>query len=129
MLQRRRLLAAVTLATTGILLAGCALGPAALRASRVPYNEVIQRTTNEQLLLNLVRLQYREAPLFLEVGSVAAQFSFRESANIDGTINEGVRYAEGNNPNVLELVLASATRRSPPSRTRPCRATTSPSVC
>ncbi|MCK4341944.1 MAG: hypothetical protein KAY37_09505 [Phycisphaerae bacterium] len=83
-------------------LSGCALGPAALRNSRQPYNEVIQRTTNEQLLLNLVRLQYRESPLFLEIGSVAAQFSFRQSASIDGTINENIPY-EAINPDELGL--------------------------
>ena len=71
------------------LLCGCALGPAALEVNRVRYNEVIQRTANEQLLLNLVRLQYREAPLFLEVGSVSAQFNFSASADVGGTLNEG----------------------------------------
>lgn len=68
---------------------GCVVGPAALRASRVRYNDVIQKTTDEQLLLNLVRLQYRQAPSFLEVGSVSAQFTFGQSADIIGTINEG----------------------------------------
>jgi hypothetical protein len=83
-------------------LCGCAMGPTALRASRMPYNQVIQHTTNEQFLLNLVRLQYREAPLFLEVGSIAAQFTFSESANITGTLNENVGVAPLN-PDVLQL--------------------------
>jgi hypothetical protein len=86
----------------GMLSSGCALGPSAIQASRVPYNEVIQRTTSEQLLLNLVRLRYREAPLFLEVGNVTTQFTFSQSAGVDGTINENVN-VEVNNPDVLEL--------------------------
>jgi hypothetical protein len=65
------------------------MGPAALRVSHVRYNKVIQETKKEQLLLNLVRLRYREEPLFLDVGSVAAQFSLRESADAAATINEG----------------------------------------
>ncbi|HUU97946.1 MAG TPA: hypothetical protein VM487_19590, partial [Phycisphaerae bacterium] len=74
----------------------------ALRASRIPYNEVIQRTTQEQLLLNLVRLRYREVPMFLEVGSVSAQFVFDESADVRGTLNENVPY-QPINPDVLQL--------------------------
>ncbi|MFQ5503151.1 MAG: hypothetical protein ACE5EQ_12795, partial [Phycisphaerae bacterium] len=50
--------------------AGCQLGPAALRVSQSQYNNAIQQTSAEQLLLNLVRLMYRESPMFLEVGSV-----------------------------------------------------------
>lgn len=81
-------------------IAGCVLGPAALEMSRVRYNEVIQKTTDEQLLLNLVRLRYREAPSFLEVGSVSTQFSFGQSANATGTIHEG---PSSLNPGRLDL--------------------------
>jgi len=79
----------VLAACVSAFLCGCVAGPAALQASRVRYNEVIQATTAEQLLLNLVRLQYREAPLFLEVGSVSAQFAFKTTADVDGSIQEG----------------------------------------
>lgn len=102
--MRRRILleTAAVAGFLGVSLCGCALGPAALRATRMPYNEVIQRTTREQLLLNLVRLQYREAPLFLEVGNIAAQFTFTESGSISGTLNENVGL-EPSNPDVLQL--------------------------
>ncbi len=79
---------------------GCLHGPTALRASRVRYNEVIRLTTDEQLLLNLVRLQYREAPYFLEVGNVSTQFAFTGSGNVGGTINEGPNPI---NPDVLGI--------------------------
>ncbi len=72
-----------------VVVSGCVLGPTALDVSRVRYNQVIQKTTSEQLLLNLVRLQYRENPLFLGVGSVSASFRFADNAGISGTINEG----------------------------------------
>lgn len=81
-------------------LSGCIAGPKALQVSRVRYNEVIRQTTAEQLLLNLVRLQYRESPLFLDVASVSAQFTFSGSATADATIHEGPRPTE---PNVLSL--------------------------
>lgn len=98
-----RVPATIVIFTAVVLTSGCALGPGTVRATRHPYNEVIQQTTQEQLLLNLVRLQYREAPLFLEVGSIAAQFNFSQSASIDGTINEGIRYVSSNNPHQLKL--------------------------
>ena len=72
-----------------LLSSGCIVGPEALRLSRTKYNESIQVTTDEQLLLNLVRLKYRDSPLFLEVGNVSAQFVFEKSGEIVGTINEG----------------------------------------
>lgn len=72
------------------LLIGCTTGPTMLRISRMGYNHAIQQTTNEQLLLNLVRLKYRDVPLFVEVGSVSAQFQFDHSASISGSFSEDV---------------------------------------
>ncbi len=40
------------------------------------YNEAIARSSNEQMLLNLVRLRYREVPVFLAVGSVITQYFY-----------------------------------------------------
>lgn len=69
------------LVTTIITVAGChATGPASVRTGRASYNMVIQQTNNEQLLLNLVRLRYRDTPYFLEVSSVSTTFDFTASA-------------------------------------------------
>lgn len=55
--------------------AGCsAFGPAALETSRLQYNEVVKKTTEEQLLLNIVRLRYTDTPSSLAVSVIAAQF-------------------------------------------------------
>lgn len=60
------------------LLVGCNLsGPTALSSGRLAYNEVIQATEMEQLLLNLVRLRYVEPPVFLQIGGVTAQYELR----------------------------------------------------
>ncbi len=40
------------------------------------YNEAIARSSNEQMLLNLVRLRYSEVPVFLAVGSVITQYFY-----------------------------------------------------
>ncbi len=71
-------------------LSGCTVGPQMLRTSRAAYNEAIQQTTLEQLLLNIVRLNYHEPPFFLNVGGVNAQFSVSHTATAVATINENV---------------------------------------
>ncbi len=91
---------ALTTVLLMIHVAGCVMGPHALESNRVLYNEVIQRTTAEQLLLNLVRLQYRESPLFLDVASVSAQFKFAGTTSAGATVFEGPRPT---GPNFLNL--------------------------
>lgn len=57
-------------------LAGCSpFGPATIPAARFDYNQTIARSWDEQLLLNLVRLRYRDTPQFLQIGSVLARYS------------------------------------------------------
>jgi hypothetical protein len=64
-----------------LVLGGCQnLGPRAIEASRTDYNTAILETDDEQLLLNLVRLRYRDRLMFLEAASVTTQFSFGASA-------------------------------------------------
>ena len=55
------------------LLAGCAgrLGPATVSLTRTHYNVAAQETGAEELLLNLVRLRYRDAPYFLQIASLS----------------------------------------------------------
>src|SRR5437899_8014163 len=58
-----------------VLSAGCAsLGPSSLQQTRLHYNEVVKATTEEQLLLNIVRLRYTDTPSSLAVSTIAAQF-------------------------------------------------------
>lgn len=57
-------------------LTGCAgrLGPRIVPADRVNYNEAIIESWNQQMLLNLVRLRYRDNPLFLEASGVVTHY-------------------------------------------------------
>ncbi|MFO0959608.1 MAG: hypothetical protein U0800_19605 [Isosphaeraceae bacterium] len=66
------------------LLAGCALGPRQIDVGHLRYNEAIKDSFTRELLLNLVRLKYRESPEFVEIGGVAAQYSFESSVNASG---------------------------------------------
>jgi len=64
---------------------GCSLGPAKLPATRMDYNVAVQRSGNEEMLLNLVRMKYFEQPVFLQVGSIASSFSYNVGATATGT--------------------------------------------
>ncbi|MCA9635332.1 MAG: hypothetical protein KC420_04790 [Myxococcales bacterium] len=85
---RTSALAALALAPALALGAGCHItGPTSIKTGRDNYNVAIQQTNNEQLLLNLVRLRYRDTPLFLEVSSVTTNFTFEVGSGAGGTIN------------------------------------------
>lgn len=62
------LLMAACLATSGC------LGPAAIRSTRMRYNEVVRTTNDEQLLMNLVRLRYADSPVFVDLPNITSQF-------------------------------------------------------
>ncbi|WP_027192051.1 hypothetical protein [Fundidesulfovibrio putealis] len=68
-----------------VLLGGCSLGPAKLPATRMDYNLAVQRSANEEMLLNLVRMKYFEQPLFLQVGSIASSFNYNVTGTATGT--------------------------------------------
>jgi len=72
-------------------LLGCqsTFGPGALEKTHPAYNKSISETLSEQMLINLVRLRYREQPAFLEISSVTVSPRISTSANIDTTINTG----------------------------------------
>lgn len=63
----------VFLAVAGAAGFGCALGPRAVENSRLHYNEAIKTTTEQQLLLNIVRLRYIDSPSSLSISAIADQ--------------------------------------------------------
>lgn len=66
------------------LLAGCTnLGPRAVKMGRTQYNIVFRETTDEELLLNIVRFRYLEPPYFLELKSLNTQFLFNPNAEAE----------------------------------------------
>lgn len=96
--RARGLAAAVALAA---ILSGCAssLGPRTVAPARFDYNQALSTSWNEQMLLNLVRLRYRDTPIFLEVGAVLAQYSITgagtAAVSISGAGSDGNLYGIG----------------------------------
>lgn len=74
---------------------GFGLGPAKLAPTRIDYNVAIEKSNNEEMLLNLVRMKYFEQPLFLQVGSVASSFSYNLSGGFSATLPEHHSVADG----------------------------------
>lgn len=63
--------------------AGCnTVGPRAVR-SGVDYNMALQYTSDQQLLLNIVRLRYRDTPSFMEIASVSTAYTLGADASIE----------------------------------------------
>ena len=69
---------------------GCqTVGPASLQQTHPQYNHAISQSMDEQFLLNLVRLKYRDNPFFLEVSSVTSQQS------VQGDVSASLKFIGG----------------------------------
>lgn len=73
----------------GLLFVGCSVGPDLLSSSHLAYNEAIHRGQLEEFLLNLVRMRYGEAPTFLGVDAISAQFEFEAEVGGEFGLVEG----------------------------------------
>ncbi len=70
-----------------VALAGCAqLGPRYLAAGRPLYNEAVQQTDAQQLLLNIVRQRYNDPVLFLDVTNITSKSTYSVSSNVTAII-------------------------------------------
>jgi hypothetical protein len=76
------------------ILAGCSLGPKQLKGNRLGYNVSIQRSDNEELLLNFVRLRYMEVPCFMQVSSVTASFEYSLALQAQAQWSRGDFYTQ-----------------------------------
>ena len=79
----KRLAALLVLVTIGC----TSVGPSTVERDRFNYNAAIAESWKEQLLLNMVRARYGEAPVFLDVASVIAQYEVAGEANLSAGIN------------------------------------------
>lgn len=113
----RRLCCLVVLCGVALTLTGCiTVGDRAIRTTRTNYNVALQQTEDEQLLLNLVRLRYRDRPLFLEATALTSQFAFAPSigtsiavgtnGDTDGGASAGISFEE--RPTVTYVPLHGA---------------------
>jgi hypothetical protein len=78
-------------------LLGCqVVGPGAIQHGRIDYNEVIARTSKEQTLANIIRVNNKEPTAFMEVTEVdAAVLSSAGFSGGIGGIGAGIRNTSG----------------------------------
>lgn len=79
--MRRSVFIAVALFELSLVWGCSTLGPRTIRSDRFNYNQAVAESSNEQLLLNIVRLRYGEPIFWLEIGSMLSQYTFEAGAN------------------------------------------------
>ena len=100
-------------AALSLLLGACAaVGPASITRDRFDYNDALANSWKSQMLLNIVKLRYADAPIFLEVSSVVAQYSVEAEIGAEATLVPGVdsagvdvRSKYSNKPTITYLPL------------------------
>lgn len=79
--------ATVLLRVAGILslltiFSGCAtIGPGTLARDRFDYTDAVADSWKRQMLINIVKLRYGDAPIFLDVTSIINQYSMENEVN------------------------------------------------
>ncbi len=71
-----------------VLISGC-LGPWGMRKTRPHYNEAAKLTSEQELLLNLVRMRYADMPYFLKLNSVNSQWSLNPEIGLTAEADGG----------------------------------------
>lgn len=76
-----------------VVFSGCSrVGPTSISMGRAAYNEAINKTEDEQLLLAIVKERYGETSTLLAVNSIAANVRFKSSATVDIGYGPSVNY-------------------------------------
>jgi hypothetical protein len=78
----RSMLAVTALTGLSLLLGGCSAANRAIRSDFTEFNTTLQFNQTQQMLLNVVRMHFRESPMFLQAGSLTAAYESRMGANL-----------------------------------------------
>lgn len=81
-----------------LVMAGCtSVPPARVTTDRIDYGQVVAESWKRQTLLNVVRLRYADAPVFLDVASIINSYTVGGNATAQATLPSRA------DPNVLTL--------------------------
>lgn len=87
----------VSLLSLFFLLQGCvSLGPKMVVRDRFDYTDSLSDSWKTQMLFNLVKVRYGDAPVFLDVSSVITSYEMIASANVGGTFSSNPNVAGAN---------------------------------
>jgi hypothetical protein len=83
------------------------VSPQRITTDRMDYGQVVADSWKRQTLLNVVRLRYSDAPVFLDVSSIINSYSVGGKASAKATLPERT------DPNVFELGAEGAWSNTP----------------
>jgi len=83
--SRARLTAALGLVAL-INLAGCTIGPRTVTRDRFDYSSAVAESWKQQMLLNLVKIRYADAPIFLDIGQIVSGYTVQSTFSALGSI-------------------------------------------
>jgi hypothetical protein len=73
------------------LLSACtSIGAGSVNRDRLDYAEALANSWKEQTLLNIVKLRYADAPVFLEVSSVISSYQLQSQVSLAATVSSGL---------------------------------------
>lgn len=76
---------------TLVLLAGCSgIGPGTIDRDRFDYVNALSSSWKKQMLLNLVKIRYVDAPVFLDVSSVISQYAVEGKIDLGASWNDSI---------------------------------------
>ncbi|MGH1543065.1 MAG: hypothetical protein ACRBHB_21785 [Arenicella sp.] len=81
MLYRKLLVPGIVMLSS-VLSACTSIGPQAIKGTRMQYNQAVQATNIQQLLLNLVRLHHDDTVFFIDVSSITSTVSLTNSPTL-----------------------------------------------
>jgi hypothetical protein len=80
-----------------LVLFGCsAMGPTTVSRDRFDYTAAISDSWKNQMLFNMVKIRYGDAPVFLDVSSVISQYQISGAVSLGATINYPPSSTSGN---------------------------------
>ena len=77
----------IFLVATVLLLSGCTgIGPGTVTRDRFDYVTSISESWKRQMLLNLLKVRYSDAPVFMDVASVINAYELTGEVNLSGQV-------------------------------------------
>jgi hypothetical protein len=66
--------------------AGCSIGPSTMARDRFDYSAAVSESWKRQMLLNVVKIRYGDAPVFLDVGQVVSGYTVQSTFSVLGNV-------------------------------------------
>ena len=66
------------------------IGPRTIARDRFDYASAISESWKDNMLLNLVKIRYADAIVFLDIASITNQYELEGRINLDGTLRSGL---------------------------------------